>query len=119
MINNSCPYAKKQSLYEWSASIIAPSKAEAQSINSFGDTPAQSTGTVVVSTTQVYADNASLPMPVLTLVFLFVVFTFIMSAVYVYHWTQFNMGDRFIKNAVMIYFIGLLLFSLPLITFLL
>lgn len=56
-----------------------------------------------------------LTLPFYLLLISFFVFIFIMSVIYIYHWTQFNLNDKFIRNFVPIYLIGILILSAPLI----
>jgi hypothetical protein len=113
---NTCPYLQKEakSAYNWSdANPFVVTKASAQAATQYSD-----------QTNNVYnpnldlKDSAVLPAPLLIVLFMFVIFVILMSVVYVYHWTRFSLGDRFIENASIIYFVGLILFSLPLVFFL-
>ena len=99
---------KKAGLYEWSSAVLLPAKAEAQTSNTFGD---------LAATTVTVNESDILPTPILIVLLMFFVFMFVLSGVYVYHWITFNLGDRFIKNAVFVYFVGLILLSLPLVAF--
>jgi hypothetical protein len=118
----------KNSSYNWSDfNPFVPAKAEAQATKYVDDKPnvynANTSNSVVSSASNVSSIGQGigqdvLPVPVLLVLFMFIVFIFIMSIVYVYHWTQFSLGDKFIKNATAIYFIGLILLSLPLLLFL-
>jgi hypothetical protein len=47
------------------------------------------------------------------IILFFVLFVLLMSVVYVYHWTNFAMGDSYIKRFTVIYLSGLILLSIP------
>jgi hypothetical protein len=52
--------------------------------------------------------------PILYIIILFfVLFVLLMSVVYVYHWTNFSMGDIYIKRFTAIYLLGLILLAIP------
>ena len=108
-MNCSLNNKQKTSIYSWSSEVFGVAKAGAQGIETKSD---------IVQNNISNNKTNELPLPVLALLLFFVVFMFILSAVYLYHWVNFNMGDTFIKKAIYIYFIGLALLSLPLILFL-
>lgn len=110
---NTCPYTQKkvESQYSWSdTNPFTPAKASAQAATQYTST-----------TENIYnpnLDNQSvLTVPILSILFFFIIFTIIMSVVYVYHWTKFSLGDAFVERAIYIYFAGLFILSLPLIKF--
>jgi hypothetical protein len=103
----------KISQFDWNMTVFSVSKANAQTVNSFGD---NLTSQNVVS--QNISNTENIPVPILLIILLFVIFVFIMSFIYIYHWNRFNMGDSFIKKAISIYLIGLIICSLPLVAFL-
>ena len=67
----------------------------------------------ILTTAQTLSDQ--LTFPFLILIFSFFIFIFLMSFVYYYHWKKFTMSDQFINGFVPIYFLGLVLLSVPLI----
>lgn len=109
---------KKAGLYEWSSAVFLPAKAEAQTSNTFGDisVSGSSVNSNPISAVS-YSESDLLPTPILVMLLMFFVFMFVLSGVYVYHWVTFNLGDKFIKNAVFVYFVGLVLLTLPLVAF--
>ncbi len=68
--------------------------------------------TYFVSTSNTQPHNM-LTVPFYFLIMMFFLFVIVMSVVYVYHWTNFNLGDSFIKNYRYVYFAGLLLLCIP------
>ncbi len=105
-----CPYVKisekdanEISLYSDLNNFTFVSRAEAQGVST------QQLG----NTVQTLSDQ--LTVPFLILVLSFFVFIFLMSFVYFYHWKKFTMNDPFINGFIPIYFLGLILFSVPLI----
>ena len=118
-----CTLGQKQktSLYSWSSEVFGVSKAGAQGVENKIQNLPKNTQQNIKSNMQNNITNnisSSLPFPVAVIVLFFIVFMFILSIVYVYHWVNFNMGDKFIKNAIYIYFAGLIVLSMPLILFL-
>jgi hypothetical protein len=112
---STCPYATPQSSYNWSSlNPFVPAKASAQAATLYVD---QNTNTYNPELEQSIFGGDVLPVPMLIILFMFILFVIIMSVVYVYHWTKFSLGDGFIKNATVLYFVGLLLLSAPLILF--
>lgn len=108
---NTCPYAKPkiQSNYSWSDSNLLVSRASAQAATQYVD-----------HTTNVYnptLDTATVPVPLLFVLLMFCIFVIVMSLVYIYHWTKFSLGDRFVERGVYLYLAGLLVLSIPLIIF--
>jgi hypothetical protein len=58
--------------------------------------------------------------PILYIIILFfALFVLLMSVVYVYHWTNFAMGDNYIKRFTFIYLLGIILLSIPFLTLIL
>jgi hypothetical protein len=108
---STCPYAKPkiESNYSWSDSGLFVSRASAQAATQYVD-----------QTNNVYnpsLDTATLPVPLLFVLLMFCVFVTVISLVYIYHWTKFSLGDKFIERGVYIYLLGLLILSIPLIIF--
>ncbi len=68
------------------------------------------------NTTQV-ANSMSeqLSVPFYLIIGSFFIFVLLMSVIYMYHWQKFSLGDHFIKNFSPLYFVGLVLLSIPLI----
>jgi hypothetical protein len=60
----------------------------------------------------ILSDQLSLPFYLL--LFSFFAFVVLMSIVYVYHLSRFNLGDRFVKNYIPIYLFGLIILTVPL-----
>ncbi len=58
--------------------------------------------------------NDQLSLPFFLLMFSFLAFVILMSVVYVYHFSRFNLGDRYIKNFIPIYLFGLIILTVPL-----
>ncbi len=59
--------------------------------------------------------NSQLTMPFYLVILAFFAFVILMSFVYIYHWTKFNMQDSFVKSFITIYLVGLFILSIPLI----
>jgi hypothetical protein len=47
------------------------------------------------------------------IILFFILFVLLMSVVYVYHWTNFSMGDNYIKKFTVIYLSGLIILAIP------
>jgi hypothetical protein len=117
MVNKICNKNKvAQNAYNWSDyNPLSVSRASAQQSDYTSNTVNvyDSSKDIAIKSSQ-----AILPMPILFLIFIFTLFIIVISIVYTYHWTQFNLGDSFIKRATFIYFMGLVLLTLPLLLFL-
>ena len=58
--------------------------------------------------------TSQLSVPFYLIIISFFAFVILISVVYVYHWYKFNLGDSFIQNFVPIFFVGLLVLTIPL-----
>lgn len=103
-----CPYTKiseataaKNQLAFSDFSVV--STAHAQS--NFSQTASVAASTI----------NNQLTLPFYLLIGSFLLFTFLMSFVYVYHWLKFGLNDPFIKNFIPVFFTVILVLIIPLI----
>lgn len=118
MQKTNCPYIKisaaeaAKNSAQNSGKILA---ANTQNISAFSLVPTANAQAATVQTTDL-ATNLSqqLSVPFYFIVASFFLFVILMSAVYMYHWMKFNLNDPFIKNFTPIYFVGLVVLTIPL-----
>ncbi len=103
MKNTNCPYVKTNPDNNILSNFSLITRAEAQPIQNIPvERVAQSL-------------SSQLSTPFYLLVASFFLFTFLMAAVYIYHWINFNLNDPIIKHFIPVFFVGLVMLLIPLI----
>lgn len=120
-MKTTCPYKHiSQKEANKSADIHAPywsnfsfvSTAEAQSSSNSKSGTISSVGNMQTISSQL---SSQLSLPFYLVVLSFFVFAVLMSGVYIYHWTKFNLNDPFIRNYAVVFLCGLFILTMPLI----